>query len=80
MKDQDPYTTLQAHEILKPVFCSIVPQIQEVARLVKTGMTKAKVAKELKIGEATVYRILKNTNTDSVINEGSRPLHDSSGT
>ena len=33
---------------------------QEVARLVKSGMSKAKVARELKIGEATVYRILRS--------------------
>lgn len=32
---------------------------QEVIRLVSSGISKVKVAKELKIGEATVYRILK---------------------
>ncbi len=35
---------------------------QEVVRLVASGMSKVKVAKELKIGEATVYRILRSTN------------------
>ena len=35
---------------------------QEVVRLVASGMSKVKVAKELKIGEATVYRILRPTN------------------
>lgn len=38
---------------------SIAPELQqEVRRLVGSGMTKAGVAKQLKIGEATVYRIL----------------------
>lgn len=32
---------------------------QEVLRLVENGISKANVAKELKIGEATVYRILR---------------------
>ncbi len=32
---------------------------QEVRRLVNSGMTKARVAEQLGIGEATVYRILK---------------------
>ena len=32
---------------------------QEVRRLINNGMTKASVAKQLGIGEATVYRILK---------------------
>ena len=35
---------------------------QEVVRLVTTGMSKVKVANELKIGKATVYRILRSTN------------------
>lgn len=34
---------------------------QEVIRLVENGMSKAKVAKQIGIGEATVYRILKTT-------------------
>jgi len=33
---------------------------QEVIRLVTSGKSKVNVAKELGIGEATVYRILKN--------------------
>lgn len=33
---------------------------QEVRRLVSNGMTKSGVAKQVGIGEATVYRILKN--------------------
>jgi DNA invertase Pin-like site-specific DNA recombinase len=33
---------------------------QEVERLVASGMSKAKIAKEIKIGEATVYRILRS--------------------
>jgi DNA invertase Pin-like site-specific DNA recombinase len=33
---------------------------QEVVRLVASGMSKAKVARDLKIGEATVYRILRS--------------------
>lgn len=33
---------------------------QEVIRLVTSGKSKVNVAKELRIGEATVYRILKN--------------------
>ncbi len=33
---------------------------QEIARLVGGGMAKAKVARELKIGEATVYRVLRS--------------------
>ena len=32
---------------------------QEVKRLVSSGMTKAGVAKQLGIGEASIYRILK---------------------
>ncbi len=35
-------------------------QQKEVIRLVESGISKANVAKELKIGEATVYRILKS--------------------
>ena len=39
----------------------IAPDLkQEVLRLVASGKTKVDVAKQLKIGEATVYRILKN--------------------
>lgn len=34
---------------------------QEVRRLVSNGMTKASVAKQLGIGEATVYRVLAST-------------------
>ena len=33
---------------------------KEAMRLVATGISKTSVAKQLKIGEATVYRILKN--------------------
>ncbi len=33
---------------------------QEVRRLVSNGMTKSGVARQIGIGEATVYRILKN--------------------
>jgi DNA invertase Pin-like site-specific DNA recombinase len=40
----------------KPVSLSLQ---QEVIRLVSSGTSKVKVAKELEIGEATVYRILK---------------------
>ena len=32
---------------------------QEVIRLASTGVSKASIAKQLKIGEATVYRLLK---------------------
>lgn len=32
---------------------------QEAIRLVSSGMTKVKIAEQLGIGEATVYRILK---------------------
>jgi DNA invertase Pin-like site-specific DNA recombinase len=32
---------------------------QEIKRLVSVGISKASIAKQLKIGEATVYRILK---------------------
>lgn len=35
-------------------------QQKEVIRLVESGISKASVARELKIGEATVYRILKS--------------------
>jgi transposase len=34
-------------------------------RLVASGMSKVKVAKELKMGEATVYRILRSTNQNN---------------
>jgi len=34
---------------------------QEVRLLVSNGMTKSGIAKRLKIGEATVYRILRST-------------------
>ncbi len=34
---------------------------QEVRLLVSNGMTKAYIAKQLRIGEATVYRILRST-------------------
>lgn len=33
---------------------------QEVIRLAAAGMSKVTIAKQLKIGEATVYRVLKN--------------------
>ncbi len=36
---------------------------QEVIRLVAAGVSKAKIANQLKIGEATVYRILKKVTT-----------------
>lgn len=33
---------------------------QDVKQLVASGVTKAQIAKQLDIGEATVYRIIKN--------------------
>ena len=44
----------------KPV-CSDLQE--EVLRLVATGRSKVDVARQLEIGEATVYRILKKTKT-----------------
>lgn len=45
---------------------------QEVVSLAESGMAKAKIARELKIGEATVYRILaasKNYSKAAISNE-----------
>jgi len=40
---------------------------QEIMRLVSTGMSKVKIAKQLRIGEATVYRVLKKQPPHSVL-------------
>ncbi len=40
---------------------------QEVRRLIDGGMTKASVAKQLEIGEATVYRIIRKQITSQTI-------------
>ena len=57
----------------------IAPDLQkEVIRLVSEGKTKITVAKQLRLGEATVYRILKNTknNKESKLVEGAKEFID----
>lgn len=41
---------------------SLAPHLkQEIVRLIASGMSKAKIARELRVGEATIYRILRST-------------------
>ena len=40
---------------------------QEVIRLVKSGISKASIAKQLRMGEASVYRILRKSNENSIV-------------